>query len=75
MCYQLRLFKTATNGYINNANPRGVSTLEYYRKCTSEAIYAKAERAEACHKNNMENAPFFVGAVLAGNAVGLDACK
>ena len=23
----------------------------------------------------MENAPFFIGAVLAGNAVGLDACK
>jgi hypothetical protein len=23
----------------------------------------------------MENAPFFVGAVLAGNMVGVDACK
>jgi hypothetical protein len=36
--------------------------------------YAKFERAEAAHKNSMENAPFFVGAVLAGNMVGLSAC-
>ncbi|KAH6878431.1 hypothetical protein BKA58DRAFT_466114 [Alternaria rosae] len=70
--YSQGLFKAATNGQRNNTNPRGTSTLEHYRKCTPEAIYAEAERAEACHQNSMENAPFFIGAVLAGNAVGLD---
>ena len=72
---QQGLFKAATNGQRDNTNPRGASTLEHYRKCTPEAIYAKAERAEACHQNNMENAPFLIGAVLAGNAVGLDTSK
>lgn len=33
------------------------------------------ERAEAAHANGMENAPFFIGAVLAGNFAGLDACE
>lgn len=69
------IFKKATNGQRDNANPRGVSTLEFYRKCCPGPLYAKAERAEACHQNNMENAPFFVGAILAGNLAGLDARK
>lgn len=36
---------------------------------------ARYERAEAAHLNGMESAPFFVGAVLAGNFAGLEACK
>lgn len=36
---------------------------------------AKYERAEAAHANGMENAPYFIGAVLAGNLAGLSACK
>lgn len=36
---------------------------------------ARFERAEAAHANGMEHAPFFIGAVLAGNLAGLDACK
>ena len=67
------IFKKGVNGQLDNANPRGASTLEFYRKCCPGPLYAKAERAEACHKNNMENAPFFIGAILAGNLAGLDA--
>jgi uncharacterized MAPEG superfamily protein len=66
------IFKKGANGQLDNANPRGASTLEFYRKCCPGLLYTKAERAEACHKNNMENAPFFIGAILAGNLAGLD---
>ncbi|CAN9263861.1 unnamed protein product [Alternaria alternata] len=66
------IFKKGANGQLDNANPRGASTLEFYRKCCPGPLYTKAERAEACHKNNMENAPFFIGAILAGNLAGLD---
>jgi uncharacterized MAPEG superfamily protein len=68
---QQGLFKAATNGHRNNANPRGTSTLSHYRKICSKDVFEKAERAEACHMNSMENAPFFVGAVVAGNLAGL----
>jgi uncharacterized MAPEG superfamily protein len=37
------------------------------------ATYARFERAEAAHKNAMENAPFFIGAVIAGNMAGVGA--
>ncbi|CAN9316293.1 unnamed protein product [Alternaria alternata] len=67
------IFKKGANGQLDNANPRGASTLEFYRKCCPGPLYTKAERAEACHRNNMENAPFYIGAILAGNLAGLDA--
>jgi uncharacterized MAPEG superfamily protein len=35
-------------------------------------IYARYERTEAAHMNGMENTPMFVGAILAGNMVGLN---
>jgi uncharacterized MAPEG superfamily protein len=37
------------------------------------ATFATFERAEAAHKNAMENAPFFVGAVVGGNLAGVGA--
>jgi hypothetical protein len=72
---QQGLFKSATNGQRSNANPRGTSTLSHYRKICPKEVFEKAERAEACHMNSMENAPFFVGAVLAGNFAGLSSGK
>ena len=44
-----------------------------YRKTTPAALFARYERAEAAHRNGMENAPFFIGAMLAGNWAGLSA--
>ena len=35
-------------------------------------VYGRYERAEAAHKNGMENLALFVGEVLAGNVAKLD---
>jgi uncharacterized MAPEG superfamily protein len=56
-------------------NPRSTATWEHYRKVTPAAVYARAERAEACTQNGLESAAFFTGAVLAGNFAGWDAGK
>jgi uncharacterized MAPEG superfamily protein len=67
------LIKKSNNNKWNNQNPRGADTNPSYQKCVPAECYAKFERAEAAHKNAMENAPFFVGAVLAGNMAGVGA--
>jgi uncharacterized MAPEG superfamily protein len=72
---QAGLIKKSNNNKWNNHNPRGCETNPSYQKSVPAACYARFERAEAAHQNGMENAPFFVGAVLAGNMVGVDACK
>lgn len=69
---QVGVAKKANNGHWDNTNPRNTSYLE--QKVPKEAL-ARYERAEAAHANGMENAPFFIGAVLAGNFAGLDASK
>lgn len=63
--------KKANNGKWSNANPRSSGNDEAFRKAVPAAVMAKFERLEATHKNSMENAPFFIGAVLAGNFAGL----
>ncbi|KAG9200772.1 hypothetical protein G6514_006628 [Epicoccum nigrum] len=68
--YAVGVAKKANNGHWDNTNPRNTSYLE--QKVPKEAL-ARYERAEAAHANGMENAPFFIGAVLAGNFAGLDA--
>jgi uncharacterized MAPEG superfamily protein len=65
--------KKANNGKFNNANPRGAETLAAYKKTVPSDVLGLCERSKAAHANMMENAPFFVGAVLAGNMVGLSA--
>jgi uncharacterized MAPEG superfamily protein len=67
--------KKANNGRYNNANPRGADTLAMYKKTVPSDVMGCFERAKAAHANMMENAPFFIGAVLAGNMVGLSAGK
>jgi hypothetical protein len=71
---QANLIKKNNNNNWDNCNPRSTATTTSYQKTVPAECYAKFERAEAAHKNSMENAPFFMGAVLAGNMVGLSAC-
>ncbi|KAJ4374295.1 hypothetical protein N0V83_003036 [Neocucurbitaria cava] len=74
----MSVIKKANNNKWNNHNPRSTETDERYRKGVPAEVYAKYERAEAAHKNGLgkeprlQNAPFFVGAVLAGNYAGLN---
>lgn len=49
----------------NNANPRSALTAQGLQKRLSPATFSRFERAEAAHKNNIENLPLFVAAVLA----------
>ena len=70
--WQVAVAKKANKGFWDNTNPRNIGYLE---KNISKEALAKYERAEAAHANGMENAPYFIGAVLAGNLAGLDACK
>ncbi|KAF2192445.1 hypothetical protein K469DRAFT_735448 [Zopfia rhizophila CBS 207.26] len=69
----VRLIKKANNKKWDNCNPRGVDTAAKYQKSVPAEVFAKFERAEAAHKNMMENAPLFIGAVIAGNIAGLPA--
>jgi hypothetical protein len=74
-CMQMRLIKSSNNNNWNNHNPHSIDTAPAYKSCVPTACYARFERAEAAHHNGMENAPFFIGAVVVGNMVGLRACK
>ena len=67
--------KRANNNFWNNASPRSVEFLAACKKAVPAGVYARFERAEAAHANGLENAPLFIGAVLAGNVAGLEACE
>ncbi|KAF1841556.1 uncharacterized protein K460DRAFT_344463 [Cucurbitaria berberidis CBS 394.84] len=69
--YAAGVIKKANNNKWNNQSPRSTEANEQYKKSVPADVYATYERAEAAHKNAMENAPFFIGAVLAGNYAGL----
>ncbi|KAH7078953.1 hypothetical protein BKA63DRAFT_254894 [Paraphoma chrysanthemicola] len=73
--YAVSLIRTSISyDTWNMHNPRGQATAPSYQKLLSAATFARFERAEAAHANGMENASFFVGAVLAGCMGGVDAC-
>ena len=69
----MKTIKKANNNQFNNANPRGIDTHAHYKKSVPAPVFAQWERAEAAHRNALENAPLFVGAVVVGNMVGLEA--
>ncbi|KAL6703790.1 hypothetical protein ACN47E_009089 [Coniothyrium glycines] len=69
--YAVSLIRNSNNKQWDNTNPRSTDTNEQYKKSVPADTYARFERAEAAHKNGLENAPFFIGAVLAGNYAGL----
>jgi uncharacterized MAPEG superfamily protein len=63
------LVKSANNNQFDNVNPRGAKAS--IQKSVPAEIFKTFERAEAAHKNSLENAPLFIGAVLAGNLAGV----
>ncbi|OCL15090.1 hypothetical protein AOQ84DRAFT_370689 [Glonium stellatum] len=70
--YGLLIIKKANNGYWDNRNPRGVGVVAMYKKSVPALTFAKFEKAEAAHKNGMENAPLFIGAIILANMANLD---
>ncbi|KAF2476180.1 uncharacterized protein BDR25DRAFT_277172 [Lindgomyces ingoldianus] len=69
--FAVQLMKGANNKKWDNANPRGADANAKYQKAVPNQIWCKFERAEAAHKNMLESAPLFIGAILAGNIAGL----
>ncbi|KAF2643029.1 hypothetical protein P280DRAFT_421509 [Massarina eburnea CBS 473.64] len=69
--YAVNIIKKANNGKWDNVNARGANAATTYQKTAPAEVYARFERAEAAHKNGFENAPLFIGAMLAGNLAGL----
>jgi hypothetical protein len=69
--FQSGIIKKVDRTLWNNHNLRSTTLHEQRQKSMPADVYARYERAEAAHMNGMENVPMFVGAVLAGNIVGL----
>lgn len=70
--YAVTIMKKANNGRWNNSSPRSSKWDATLRESTPAEVYSRYERAEAAHKNGMENLPIFIGAILAGNIAKLD---
>ncbi|KAF2132410.1 hypothetical protein P153DRAFT_355018 [Dothidotthia symphoricarpi CBS 119687] len=71
--YSVSIITKANNNVWNNANSRSPGWVASLQKTVPAETLATFERAEAAHKNALENAPLFIGAVLAGNMAGLSA--
>ena len=81
--YILTLFPHVYAAYIlnsagvkpDNTNPRSADVASSIKRKLPLKIFAKYERAEAAHKNGMENMALFMGAVILGNLAHLGAAE
>ncbi|MCJ1470996.1 hypothetical protein MMC07_009644 [Pseudocyphellaria aurata] len=71
--YAIYIIKAANNGRWDNANPRSPAWNEKIQKSVPAAIFGKYERAEAAHKNGMENLALFSTTIILGNVAALPA--
>jgi len=69
--YAITIAKNANNGQWNNASPRSTTWNEKVQKSIPAAVFARHERAEAAHKNGMENSPLIYTAIILGNVAQL----
>lgn len=71
--YAVDLIRAANNGRWDNTNPRSPAWNERIQKSTPAAIFGRYERAEAAHKNAMENMALFSTTIILGNMAELPA--
>ena len=71
--YAMNIIKASNNGRWDNTNPRSSNWNERIQKSVPAPIFARYERAEAAHKNAMENLVIFATAVILGNQADLPA--
>ena len=71
--YAVATIKAANNGRWNNANPRSSNLNEQLQKSVPAEVFGRYERAEAAHKNGMENLAIFSTALVLGNMAYLPA--
>ena len=60
---------------LEYSNPRSAPHIERIKSNLTPERYARFERAKAASLNAYENAPLFVGAVLASHLAGLDKAR
>ncbi|EOD45996.1 Membrane-associated eicosanoid glutathione metabolism protein [Neofusicoccum parvum] len=70
--YAVNLVKRANNNRFDNANSKGSAFQASLKTAVPAATLARYERAEAAHRNGMENLPFFAAAVLAAKWAGVE---
>ena len=70
--YAIQLIRRANNGRWNNSNPRSSDWHTLLQKSVPARVFARYERAEAAHKNCMENLSLFSAAVIMGNVARLE---
>lgn len=70
--YAIAVILKANNGRWDNANAKSSVWDANLKKSIPAEVYGRYSRAEAAHKNAMENLPMFIGAVLAGNMAKLN---
>jgi len=63
--------KAASNIQRDKSNPNSTTLDAQLRKALPASTYAAYSRAEAAHRNGMENLPLFIGAVILGNMAKL----
>jgi len=73
--YAIVLLTSNNNGYWDNTCPRSADYNAKIQKSVPAACFTKYERAEAAHKNGMENLPLIATAVILGNMARLPVGK
>lgn len=69
----MSVIKAANNKRWNGANPHGYDTIEIYKKACPREVFLLYERAKGAHRNLVEGAPWFIGAIVLGNSMGMAA--
>ncbi|MCJ1431158.1 hypothetical protein MMC27_000509 [Xylographa pallens] len=71
--YAIYTITAANNGQWDNSNPRSSTWDKKLQAAVPAACFRRYERAEAAHKNGMENLALFATAVVLGNMAALEA--
>ena len=71
--YAVSIIKSANKGRWDNNNPRSPAWHEKIQKSVPAEVLGRFERAEAAHKNGMENLAIFSTAIVLGNMAELPA--
>jgi len=71
--FAITLIYKANNGKWDNSNPHSSNWKSKIQQSVPADVFAKYERAEAAHRNGMENLALFTGAIVLGNLAELPA--
>ncbi|MCJ1290238.1 hypothetical protein MMC34_001774 [Xylographa carneopallida] len=70
--YAIYTITAANNGNWDNSNPRSSNWDKKLQSTVPAECFKRYERAEAAHKNGMENLALFATAIVLGNMAALE---